>query len=158
MRTVKLTKESTKDILENLLKRSPNNYGKFEASVQEILNAVKENGDKAVFEYTEKFDGVRLNAEHLLVTEEEIAEERRKSDEFVNQPCYDADGVPILPGETVYSIHSGMPHKIIYTHCGIFCFENPMDHYDPRFPEHSKFPIVAARMTHRKPDDCEERA
>lgn len=91
-------------------------------------------------------------------TEEEIAEERRKSDEFVNQPCYDADGVPILPGETVYSIHSGMPHKIIYTHCGIFCFENPMDHYDPRFPEHSKFPIVAARMTHRKPDDCEERA
>ena len=30
MRTVKLTKESTKDILENLLKRSPNNYGKFE--------------------------------------------------------------------------------------------------------------------------------
>lgn len=36
-------------------------------------------------------------------TEEEIAEERRKSDEFVNQPCYDADGVPILPGETVYS-------------------------------------------------------
>lgn len=41
---------------------------------------------------------------------------------------------------------------------GIFCFENPMDHYDPRFPEHSKFPIVAARMTHRKPDDCEERA
>lgn len=91
-------------------------------------------------------------------TEEEIAEERRKSDEFVNQPCYDADGVPILSGETVYSIHSGMPHKIIYTHCGIFCFENPMDHYDPRFPEHSKFPIVAARMTHRKPDDCEERA
>ncbi len=35
---------------------------------------------------------------------------------------------------------------------------SPMDHYDPRFPEHSKFPIVAARMTHRKPDDCEERA
>ena len=74
MRTVKLTKESTKDILENLLKRSPNNYGKFEASVQEILNAVKEKGDEAVFEYTEKFDGVRLDAEHLLVTEEEIAE------------------------------------------------------------------------------------
>ena len=96
--------------------------------------------------------------ELVSATEEEIAEERRKSDEFVNQPCYDADGVPILPGETVYSIHSGMPHKIIYTHCGIFCFENPMDHYDPRFPEHSKFPIVAARMTHRKPDDCEERA
>lgn len=41
MRTVALTKESTKDILENLLKRSPNNYGKFEAAVDEILNKVK---------------------------------------------------------------------------------------------------------------------
>ena len=81
MRTVKLTKESTKDILENLLKRSPNNYGKFEASVQEILNAVKEKGDEAVFEYTEKFDGVRLDAEHLLVTEEEIAEAYEQVDD-----------------------------------------------------------------------------
>jgi len=42
MRTVALTKESTKDILENLLKRSPNNYGKFEAAVDEILNKVKQ--------------------------------------------------------------------------------------------------------------------
>ena len=38
MRTVKLTKESTKDILENLLKRSPNNYGKFESTVAQILD------------------------------------------------------------------------------------------------------------------------
>ena len=45
MRTVALTKESTKDILENLLKRSPNNYGKFEAAVDEILNKVKTEGD-----------------------------------------------------------------------------------------------------------------
>ena len=63
-----------KNLLDDLLKRSPNNYGKFEASVQEILNAVKEKGDEAVFDYTEKFDGVRLDAEHLLVTEEEIAD------------------------------------------------------------------------------------
>ena len=41
MRTVKLTKESTKDILENLLKRSPNNYGKFESTVAQILDKVK---------------------------------------------------------------------------------------------------------------------
>ena len=45
MRTVALTKESTKDILENLLKRSPNNYGKFEAAVDEILNKVKTEGE-----------------------------------------------------------------------------------------------------------------
>lgn len=49
MRTVALTKESTKDILENLLKRSPNNYGKFEAAVDEILNKVKTEGDAASF-------------------------------------------------------------------------------------------------------------
>ena len=49
MRTVALTKESTKDILENLLKRSPNNYGKFEAAVDEILNKVKTEGDAALF-------------------------------------------------------------------------------------------------------------
>ena len=47
MRTVRLTKESTKDILENLLKRSPNNYGKFEAAVADILANVKEKGDEA---------------------------------------------------------------------------------------------------------------
>lgn len=49
MRTVRLTKESTKDILENLLKRSPNNYGKFEAAVADILANVKEKEDEALF-------------------------------------------------------------------------------------------------------------
>lgn len=48
MRTVKLTKESTKDILENLLKRSPNNYGKFESTVAQILDKVKNEGDAAL--------------------------------------------------------------------------------------------------------------
>ena len=56
MRTVRLTKESTKDILENLLKRSPNNYGKFEAAVADILANVKEKGDEALFSYTKEFD------------------------------------------------------------------------------------------------------
>lgn len=46
MRTVALTKESTKDILENLLKRSPNNYGKFESAVDEILKNVKEKATR----------------------------------------------------------------------------------------------------------------
>ena len=52
MRTVKLTKESTKDILENLLKRSPNNYGKFESTVAQILDKVKNEGDAALFACT----------------------------------------------------------------------------------------------------------
>ena len=52
MRTVTLTKESTKDILENLLKRSPNHYGKFEDAVAEILKKVRNEGDQALFAYT----------------------------------------------------------------------------------------------------------
>ena len=81
MRIEKLNENTKKNLLDDLLKRSPNNYGKFEASVQEILNAVKEKGDEAVFDYTEKFDGVRLDAEHLLVTEEEIAEAYEQVDD-----------------------------------------------------------------------------
>ena len=74
MRTVRLTKESTKDILENLLKRSPNNYGKFEAAVADILANVKEKGDEALFYYTKEFDKVEVTPETIRVTEEEIEE------------------------------------------------------------------------------------
>ena len=74
MRTVRLTKESTKDILENLLKRSPNNYGKFEAAVADILANVKEKGDEALFSYTKEFDKVEITPETIRVTEAEIEE------------------------------------------------------------------------------------
>ena len=74
MRTVRLTKESTKDILENLLKRSPNNYGKFEAAVADILANVKEKGDEALFSYTKEFDKVEVTPETIRVTEEEFEE------------------------------------------------------------------------------------
>lgn len=74
MRTVRLTKESTKDILENLLKRSPNNYGKFEAAVANILANVKEKGDEALFSYTKEFDKVEVTPETIRVTEAEIEE------------------------------------------------------------------------------------
>ena len=74
MRTVRLTKESTKDILENLLKRSPNNYGKFEAAVADILANVKAKGDEALFSYTKEFDKVEISADTIRVTEKEIQE------------------------------------------------------------------------------------
>ena len=74
MRTVALTKESTKDILENLLKRSPNNYGKFESAVDEILHKVKTEGDSALFAYTKEFDKTEITADTIKVTEEEIKE------------------------------------------------------------------------------------
>ena len=71
MRIVKLNEDSKKNILEDLLKRSPNNYDQYADSVNEILSNVKENGDKAIFDYTKKFDGADINAENILVTKEE---------------------------------------------------------------------------------------
>ena len=72
MKIIKLTNESKKNILENLLKRSPNNYGKFEAAVNDILADIKENGDKALFEYTKKFDKADINESNVIVTPAEI--------------------------------------------------------------------------------------
>lgn len=74
MRKVILSEDTKKDILENLLKRSPNSYGKFEASVAAILADVKEKGDAAVFDYTKRFDGADINAGNIVVTKEEIDE------------------------------------------------------------------------------------
>lgn len=80
MRMITLTKETTKDILENLLKRSPNNYGNYEAAVREILNRVQTEGDRALFEYTAKFDKTEITAETIRVTEEEIKEAYQQTD------------------------------------------------------------------------------
>ncbi|MDU7709193.1 MAG: histidinol dehydrogenase [Clostridium sp.] len=74
MRIEKLDESTKKNLLEDLLKRSPNNYGKYESSVREILDAVKEKGDEAVFSYTKKFDGAEIHAQNVLVTEAEVAE------------------------------------------------------------------------------------
>lgn len=74
MRILKLTEDARKDILQNLLKRSPNNYGEFEGRVNAIIEEVRNNRDQAVFNYTKQFDGADINAGNILVTEEEIAE------------------------------------------------------------------------------------
>ena len=81
MRTLKLTKDSQKNILESLLKRSPNNYTEYESTVNDIINNVKENRDKAVFEYTKKFDKADVDASNIRVTEEEIKEAYELVDE-----------------------------------------------------------------------------
>lgn len=74
MRIVKLTKETKKDLLENLLKRSPNNYGQYESTVLEIIENVKENKNKALFDYTLKFDKCTITEENFVVSEEEFQE------------------------------------------------------------------------------------
>ena len=74
MRIQKLNSDTKKNLLEDLLKRSPNYYGQYEASVKEILDKVKEEKDAAVFAYTAKFDGAELTADTIEVTDAEIEE------------------------------------------------------------------------------------
>ena len=74
MRILKLTKETQNNILENLLKRSPNSYGEFESRVNDIIQNVRGKRDEAIFEYTLKFDGATINQDNIRVTEEEIKE------------------------------------------------------------------------------------
>lgn len=72
MRIVKLNAETKKDLLNNLLKRSPNNFGDFAETVQAIVDDVKDNGDQALFSYTKKFDKADITAENVKVTQKEI--------------------------------------------------------------------------------------
>ena len=74
MRIIKLDEQSKQNILADLLKRDPNNYTTYEATVQAIVEDIRARGDEAVFEYTKKFDGADMDADHIRVTEEEIQE------------------------------------------------------------------------------------
>ena len=80
MRIQRLTKDAKENLLEDLLKRSPNNYGQYEQGVQDILAHVKEEKDQAVFAYTKKFDQADITADNIKVTEEEIEEAYKEVD------------------------------------------------------------------------------
>ena len=80
MKILNLTPETQSNILENLLKRSPNSYGEFEARVNDIIMTVREKKDEALFDYTKRFDKADINASNILVTEEEIEEAYRLVD------------------------------------------------------------------------------
>ncbi|MCD7736641.1 MAG: histidinol dehydrogenase [Lachnospiraceae bacterium] len=74
MRIVRLTEETRRDILTQLLRRSPDSYPEYEERVRTIVQNVKERGDAAVFGYTKQFDGVDIDASNVRVTKEEISE------------------------------------------------------------------------------------
>ena len=74
MRIIRLTDETRKNIIKDLLKRSPSQYTEYEATVREILESVKEKGDEALFELTKKFDRCDLNKDNIRVTDDEIRE------------------------------------------------------------------------------------
>ena len=75
-----LDNDTKQNLLENLLKRSPNQYGEYERAVLKILDGVKNEGDKALFAYTEQFDGARLDEGCVRVTEDEIEDAYRLVD------------------------------------------------------------------------------
>lgn len=72
MRIVSLTEETRKNILKDLLKRSPSNFGSYADTVEKIVNDVRDRGDEALFGYTKQFDKADINAGNVLVTKEEI--------------------------------------------------------------------------------------
>ena len=74
MRIVPLNNETKEDILTNLLKRNPGQYTQYESTVAEIIENVRNNGDEAVFEYTNRFDKWGVDASNVKVTEAEIEE------------------------------------------------------------------------------------
>lgn len=80
MRIITLSQDTQKDILNDLIKRSPNNYGQYEAIVNEIIENVKKNKDQALFDYTLRFDKFELNSQNILVSREEIEEAYSKMD------------------------------------------------------------------------------
>ena len=80
MRIVKLSKESKENLLADLLKRDPNNYGQYADTVQAIVDDVKARSDEALFEYTEKFDKVKVTKDTIRVTKEEIDEALKQVD------------------------------------------------------------------------------
>ena len=74
MRIQNLNENTKKNLLEDLLKRSPNQYTEYENRVSAILADVKEKKDEAIFDFTKRFDGAEITADTIEVTEEEIAE------------------------------------------------------------------------------------
>lgn len=81
MRILNLNKENTNNLLENLLKRSPTSYDSYEKDVKAIIDNVKENGDKALFDYTLRFDKASINHDNIIVTKEELEEAYNEVDD-----------------------------------------------------------------------------
>ena len=80
MRIIELNDTTRNNLLENLLKRSPNSYGQYEQTVNEIIEQVRTKGDEALFGYTLKFDKCEITADNIKVTDEEIKEAYEKVD------------------------------------------------------------------------------
>ena len=94
MRIVELMDETKNNLLESLLKRSPNSYGQYEKTVNDIIGDVRARRDEALFEYTSKFDHCEMNAEKIRVTREEIDEAYAQLEEnFIEVMKHSAENI-----------------------------------------------------------------
>lgn len=104
MRIVKLTAETKKDLLNTLLKRSPNNYSEFENVVADIIENIRKKGDKALFEYTERFDRCKIDAATIRVTADEIKQAYKELDDSLIE-------VMKKSAENIRSFHAKQLHN-----------------------------------------------
>lgn len=81
MRIVHLDQGSRGELLEQLLKRSPNQYGEYQNAVAEIVERVRMEGDAALLEYTRRFDWEGISESNIRVTQEDIQEAYGKIDQ-----------------------------------------------------------------------------
>ncbi len=72
MKIVKVNKSNYEELVEKMLNRGEDSFDKIDSIVSEIISEVRKNGDKALIDYTEKFDRVKLDS--IKVTESEIKE------------------------------------------------------------------------------------
>jgi histidinol dehydrogenase len=81
MRILELNEKTKSSLLNDLLKRSPNNYKEYEDVVEGIVNDVRDRGDEALFEYTLKFDKCKIDESNVEVTKAEIEDAYKKLDD-----------------------------------------------------------------------------
>lgn len=81
MRIVHLDQGSRGELLEQLLKRSPNQYGEYQNAAAEIVERVRMEGDAALLEYTRRFDWEGISESNIRVTQEDIQEAYGKIDQ-----------------------------------------------------------------------------
>jgi len=73
IRVVKTAEPGFKALMARIMRRRGNRHGVIENRVEEIVGAVRRQGDRALLRYTRLFDKVRLSAGSLEVTRAEIA-------------------------------------------------------------------------------------
>ena len=97
MKTLQLNSKTKQELLGNLLNRNPGSYTQYEQTVNEIIENVRNNGDKALFDYTLKFDKCELDASKVTVTRQEIEDAYAKlSPDFIEVMKKSADNIRVF--------------------------------------------------------------